>query len=131
MKSIETVLISLARSEFRQKQKLGPKEQAYLARNGLDVITTHALDFVTKRLAPALPDRDGKQTPWRGHPVFVAQHATATCCRGCLAKWHSIEKGRALMPGEIDYIVAVIRRWLEMQATDPPDCIQPKLTDLV
>src|SRR4029079_841739 len=131
MKDIQKVLESLSGSEFRQKQKLGPKDQAYLLSKGLDVITAHAFDFVTKRLAPASPDRDGKQTPWRGHPVFVAQHATATCCRGCLAKWHSIEKGRALMPGEIDYIVAVIRRWLEMQATDPPDSIQPKLTDLV
>jgi hypothetical protein len=35
----------------------------------------------------------------RGHPVFIAQHATATCCRGCLAKWHDIPAGRALTTG--------------------------------
>jgi hypothetical protein len=131
MKDIQKVLESLSGSEFRQKQKLGPKDQAYLLSKGLDVITAHAFDFVTKRLAPASPDRDGKQTPWRGHPVFVAQHATATCCRGCLAKWHGIEKGRVLSAEEIDYVVAIIRRWLETQATDPPDSIQPKLTDLI
>lgn len=51
----------------------------------------------------------------RGHPVFVAQHATATCCRGCLAKWHSIAAGRALSEGERDYVVSVIAAWLERQ----------------
>ena len=113
MKVADEILTSLSRSEFRQKQKLGPKDRAYLINKGLDVVTDHAIDFVTKRLAPASPTRDGKQTPWRGHPVFVAQHATATCCRGCLAKWHRIEKGNPLTSKEIDYVIAVIRRWLE------------------
>ena len=130
MKDIQKVLESLSRSEFRQKQKLGPKDQAYLSSKGLEVITRHAFDFVKKRLAPASPERDGKQTPWRGHPVFVAQHATATCCRGCLAKWHSIEKGRILTAEEVDYVVAVIRRWLETQPTDPADSVQLKLPDV-
>ena len=115
MKNIETVLESLSRSEFRQKQKLGPKDQAYLMSKGLEVITRHAFDFVEKRLAPASPDRDGKQTPWRGHPVFVAQHATGTCCRGCLAKWHYIKKGRELTSEEQDYVVATIERWLKQE----------------
>jgi hypothetical protein len=122
MKDIEKVLVSLSRSEFRQKQKLDAKEKAYLLSKGLDLITSHAIDFVTKRLAPAFPDRDGKQTPWRGHPVFVAQHATATCCRGCLAKWHAIEKGRPLSEQEIDHVVAIIRRWLESQTMGLSSC---------
>ena len=113
MEDIPKILDLLSKSDFRQKQRLGPKDRAYLANKGLDQITLHAMDFVRKRLAPAAPDRDGKQTPWRGHPVFVAQHATATCCRSCLMKWHAIEKGRALTAEEIEYIVAVIRRWLE------------------
>ena len=117
MKDIDTILDSLASSEFRQKQRLGPKDQSYLDRKGLDQITQHAFDFVTKRLAPAWPDRDGKQTPWRGHPVFVAQHGTGTCCRSCLAKWYGIDKGRMLTSAEIDYVVAVIRRWLELRST--------------
>ncbi len=61
------------------------------------------------------PANDGKQTPMRGHPVFTAQHATATCCRGCLAKWHGIEKRRQLTEAEIDYVVGVIRQWLAKQ----------------
>jgi hypothetical protein len=51
----------------------------------------------------------------RNHPVFVAQHATATCCRGCLEKWHAIPKGRELTTDEVEHILAVIRRWLTSQ----------------
>ena len=68
-----------------------------------------------QRLAPAAPRNDGKQTPWRGHPVFVAQHATATCCRGCLAKWHGIERGHELSAPEQNHVLSVIARWLEAE----------------
>lgn len=73
----------------------------------------HALDFVKTRLAPERPRRDGRQTPWKGHPVFVAQHATATCCRGCLAKWHRIPKGAALSAAQQEYVVDIIMTWLK------------------
>lgn len=75
----------------------------------------HAADFIRDRLAPNEPKNDGHQTPMRGHPVFVAQHATATCCRACLAKWHGIAAGQDLTPTESDHVLAVIRRWLEHQ----------------
>jgi hypothetical protein len=48
-------------------------------------------------------------------PVFIAQHATATCCRGCISKWHGIEKGRALNEEEIDYIIGLIMVWIDGQ----------------
>lgn len=75
----------------------------------------HAEEFIAKRLAPAQPSRDGKQTPWRGHPVFIAQHATATCCRGCLQKYHDIPKGAALTDEEQAHVVAAVERWLRTQ----------------
>jgi len=112
------------------RQTLNDKDKGYLTTRGLDAILVHAAEFIEQRLAPRAPRNDGKQTPWRGHPVFVAQHATATCCRGCLAKWHSIEKGRVLTAEEVDYVVAVIRRWLETQPADPADSVQLKLPDL-
>lgn len=77
------------------------------------MVLAHAAEFIDKRLAPAYTANDGKQTPMRKHPVFVAQHATATCCRGCLEKWHAIPKGRELSAEEKQYVVNVIRRWLE------------------
>ena len=75
-------------------------------------ITSHAYDFINKRLAPHFIPNDGKQTPMHGHPVFIAQHATATCCRSCLYKWHKIPLGKALTKKEIDYVVKVIMKWI-------------------
>src|SRR4051812_17283689 len=91
---------------------------------GRALVMQHAREFVERRLAPAYPVRDGSQTPMRGHPVFLAQHATATCCRGCLAKWHHLPKGRELTEDEQRYVVAVIARWLadqERAAPPPPE----------
>ena len=65
-----------------------------------------------KEYAAVIPN-DGKQTPMRGHPVFIAQHATATCCRGCLGKWHKIRAGKELTPRQKEYIVHVIMLWIK------------------
>jgi hypothetical protein len=51
----------------------------------------------------------------RGHPVFIARHATATCCRGCISKWHGVEKGRALNEKKVVFFVALIMGWIEGQ----------------
>jgi Domain of unknown function (DUF4186) len=112
MRDLDSVFPRLAGSTFRSRFRLGPKDRAYLDERGLAVIRSHARDFVAKRLAPAEPVNDGKQTPMRGHPVFVAQHATATCCRSCLAKWHGIAAGRTLSEDEQAHVVSAIERWL-------------------
>jgi hypothetical protein len=117
MKDLEEVFSSLAKSDFRSRIHLRDKERDYLARKGLEVALSHAADFIEKRLAPAAPANDGKQTPWRNHPVFVAQHATATCCRTCLEKWHEIPKGREMTKEEKGYAVEVIRRWLSSESS--------------
>jgi predicted Fe-S protein YdhL (DUF1289 family) len=112
MRDVQDVLSRLARSPFRSGIHLQKKELDYLHKKGMSEILEQAAEFIEKRLAPASPVNDGKQTPWRNHPVFVAQHATATCCRGCLQKWHEIPKGRALTAEEQQYIVEVIGGWL-------------------
>jgi hypothetical protein len=118
MHDLDELFEALGRSEFRRRFRLGAKEAAYLRHKGLDTVLVHARDFVEKRLAPAEPVNDGRQTPMRNHPVFVAQHATGSCCRGCLEKWHNIPKGRALTDREVDYVVAVIRQWLVRQRAE-------------
>lgn len=85
MSTLDPLFARLARSTFRSRFHLGTKERQYCWDKGAETIDKHAADFVAARLAPAHPVNDGKQTPMRGHPVFIAQHATATCCRGCLA----------------------------------------------
>jgi len=112
MRELDNLFASLAKAAFRKKFQLQGKDLEYLHNKGLDTILGHASDFIAKRLAPALPEKDGKQTPFRGHPVFVAQHATACCCRGCLEKWHRIPKGRALSVDEQTYILNVLKGWL-------------------
>ena len=119
MRSATDVFAELGKSKFRSRCRLNEKERAYLVRRGLDVILAHAADFIETRLASATPANDGKQTPWRNHPVFVAQHATATCCRGCLQKWHHIPKGRELTTEERQYVVEIIRHWLDAEMSRP------------
>lgn len=113
--SLDSIFKALNQSSFRSRFYLHQKEYGYLRERGLPVVLQHATDLIARRLAPAFPAKDGKQTPWRGHPVFIAQHATGTCCRGCLAKWHGLPKSRELTAEEQSYVVQVIGHWLEEQ----------------
>ncbi|KRW93119.1 DUF4186 domain-containing protein [Paracoccus sp. MKU1] len=115
----DDVFERLARSAFRSRFRLGPKERAYADARGRGTIAAHARDFIAARLAPADPPNDGRQTPMRGHPVFVAQHATACCCRSCLQKWHRIPQGRMLSPEEQAWIVDLLMRWIDREMGFP------------
>ena len=95
-KEFKKILSSLGKSKFRSSFKLIKKDIEYINRLGITKIELHARDFIIKRIAPTQLKNDGRQTPFKGHPVFKAQHATATCCRGCLSKWYNIPKGRSL-----------------------------------
>lgn len=114
-KNLDYLFDSLSKSKFRSSFHLRTYMKDYINEKGLDVIRSHAYDFVNKRLKEAYPKNDGKQTPYKGHPVFISQHATGTCCRGCLEKWHHIPKGRELTDKEVDYIVNVIMKWIEKE----------------
>lgn len=115
MTSLDEIFARLERSPFRSRFHLRAQDRAYLDQKGLPLILQHAHDFIDRRLAPAHPKNDGKQTPFRGHPVFVGQHATATCCRSCLSKWHNIPSGRALSDEERAHVLAVLERWLRRE----------------
>ena len=111
--SVDARLEALSEQPFRARFHLRGRDAATVELRGMEVVRRHATELLAKRLAPARPHNDGKQTPYRGHPVFVAQHATATCCRGCLERWHEIPKGRELTSEEQAYAVEVICRWIE------------------
>ena len=114
-------LARLQKSDFRSKFHLTEKDKQYIAEKGMDTIRRHAEDFVKKRLAPASIPNDGKQTPMRGHPVFIAQHACACCCRGCLSKWYHIPPGRELADNEQERIVRLLMAWIERQLENDAD----------
>ena len=113
--TIDGRIDSLATHRFRAKFHLYGRERALVQLRGREAIRGHARELIAQRVAPAAPHKDGKQTPYRGHPVFVAQHATATCCRTCLERWHGLPKGRELSRAEQEYVVEVICRWIDRE----------------
>ena len=114
----ERLFERLNRSKFRSKFRLSQADKNYIADKGIEKIRNHAEDFVADRLAPENPKNDGEQTPMKGHPVFVAQHATACCCRGCLEKWHNIPSGKVLTTEEQKYVVDVIMDWINRKTLE-------------
>jgi len=116
MRELDTLFEALARSSFRRRFRINRAMRRYLADRSLATVLEHGRTFLDHRLVPARPENDGKQTPMRGHPIFIAQHATATCCRRCLEKWHGIGRGRQLTEDEVAYILQVIQRWLQGEA---------------
>jgi len=109
---INKKIVSLSLSKFRSSFHLTKKDILYIDKHGLEKICQDAYDIINKRLAPQVNSNDGKQTPFHGHPVFIAQHATGCCCRTCLYKWHHISPNRSLTTNEINYIVAIIMTWI-------------------
>lgn len=120
--NLHALFEALGRSSFRSRFRLRAQEQAYLHAKGMATVAEHARRFIAERLAPAVIGNDGQQTPMRGHPVFVAQHATATCCRQCLQQWHKIATGRALTLQEQAYVLEVLLYWIQQQS---PTMVMP------
>jgi Domain of unknown function (DUF4186) len=110
----------IARHPFRAKFHLRGRDRVTAESSSPATMRLHARDLIARRLAPAEPYKDGRQTPYRGHPVFVAQHATATCCRACLERWHQIPSGRELSREERGYVVNVICGWIESEVAAAP-----------
>jgi hypothetical protein len=132
MRDLDAVFDALDQSAFRRRFALGVREGRYLRERGMQTVIAQARELIAKRLAPPLPPNDGKQTPMRGHPVFIAQHATATCCRACLAKWHGIDAGAALDDAQRRHVVAAIERWLRAQpvSADVPEVVDSPQQEL-
>ena len=114
-RNLEDLFERLSQSKFRSGFHLKEKDKKYVLDKGGDKIREHARDFVSQRLAPAVIPNDGKQTPMKGHPIFIAQHATACCCRGCLEKWHHFPRGKELTEEQQDYVVDVLMEWVGRQ----------------
>ncbi|MBO7147428.1 MAG: DUF4186 domain-containing protein [Lentisphaeria bacterium] len=114
----ESMKPRFAASSFRSRFRLREQDRSYIVLKGWGEIRSQARRIIRERLAPAEPENDGRQTPMRGHVVFIAQHATATCCRGCLFKWHSIVPHKELTEDEIEYVVEMIFCWLQDHAGD-------------
>lgn len=114
-KIINDKLEELSKSKFRSSFHLRNYMKEYIDDKGLSKVKEHAYDFINQKLKPEVILNDGKQTPMKGHPVFIAQHATGTCCRGCLEKWHHIKKGVELTNNQVNYVVELIMAWINRE----------------
>ena len=113
---INKKLYELSLSKFRSSFHLNKKMKEFAKKKGLNIITKHTYDIINARLRIKNPKNDGKQTPMRQvHPVFIAQHACACCCRNCLEKWHHISKNKDLNDNEVNYIVELIIEWIKRE----------------
>jgi hypothetical protein len=109
----------LARSKFRSRFKLTGKDLGTAKKQlASGELRGKAAQWLENKLFCANPENDGKQTPMRGYPVFVAQHATATCCRGCLEKWHRIPQNRPLTLEKRELVLDIILRWIELNSAN-------------
>ena len=80
---IATMLERLSHSQFRAKFALTDKDRAYARTKGKATIDRHAREMLRDRIGAAEPKNDGRQTPWRGHPVF-----RSACYRHMLPRMH-------------------------------------------
>ncbi len=124
------LLDRLSHSKFRASFSLGAADRAYAWSKGIPVVAGHARELLRARVGAARPFKDGKQTPYRGHPVFVAQHATATCCRSCIARWHGIPVGVTLSDRQIERLATLVTAWiqrdLDAHPRPTPASVQPR-----
>ncbi|MDE5586780.1 MAG: DUF4186 domain-containing protein [Bacilli bacterium] len=116
-RQIDEILNKLSKSTFRSSFHLRNYMISYIDEKGMDVVRSHATDFVNQKLGVYDPKKDGKQTPMKNHPVFIAMHACAFCCRGCLEKWYQIPKERDLTEEEKKFIVKLLMTWIEREYT--------------
>lgn len=111
--NLDILMQKLSKSDFRSRFHLKEKDKEYVYKHGMDTMREQAREMLSRRVGDAEPENDGKQTPMKGHPVFISQHATACCCRGCIEKWHRIEKGHKLSEEELEYLTNVIMKYIE------------------
>lgn len=112
MSTIDEALARLEKSKFRSSFHLSSRELEYIEKKDIETVRSHGRDFVRTRLAPAEIPNDGKQTPMRGHPIFVAQHACACCCRSCLEKWYKVRRGVTLSESQQEKILNLLMAWI-------------------
>lgn len=112
---IDQTLFHLAKTKYRRQYVLSPKLKEYCRQTGMEKLRRKAFEIVREKVSSPYYKGEGRQTPLDGHPIYIAMHATGTCCRTCLEVWHSIVSGRRLTEKDIIYIVDTIMEWIKRQ----------------
>lgn len=107
-------LNKLKRSKFRSSFKLDEKDIDTINKKGFEIIRQHAFEILNNRIK-IKKQNDGRQTPLKGYFIFIAQHATATCCRGCIKKWYNIPENSVLSNQQLDFFADLLVFWIKQQ----------------
>jgi hypothetical protein len=104
----------------------------YARRKGRLLLRQAAEHQIRQLVGSAKHPREGFQTARETSPhanaIHYAQHATASCCRRCIAEWHGIPEGRPLSEDEIGYLTQLAMLYLSARIrdlTDSPEAIAP------
>lgn len=97
------------------KFKLKDDQWDYLAKRGFDSILLEGRTLIVKIFSEEAKHHSCKVAPVQNHPIFTALHATGTCCRSSLEKWHKIPKNKELREKDIFYILLVVKEWIIRQ----------------
>ncbi|WP_372655987.1 DUF4186 family protein [Halobacteriovorax sp.] len=97
------------------KFKLKDEQWEYLAKRGFDTILLEGRSLIVKIFNEDSLSHSCKVAPVQTHPIYIALHATGTCCRSSLEKWHKIPKSKELKEKDIFYILLVVKEWIIRQ----------------
>jgi hypothetical protein len=97
----------------------------YARRKGCALLRQAAERQIRQSVGSAKHPREGFQTSRETSPtanaIHFAQHATASCCRRCVAEWHGIPEGRPLSADEIEYLTELAMLYLKARIPNLPD----------
>jgi hypothetical protein len=79
---------------------------------------------LAKGIAPPRPWGDGRRVPvegpkLEGHPLFYAQHATASCCKKCAYYWWGLPRDQQYSDPQLDFLTSMCMGFFETRGLLP------------
>ena len=108
---LKEFLTAILSGEGRFRNKFSPPHLAALERINPSKLPERISTKLRGRVLMK-PKNEGKQTPYTADPIAVASHAMATCCRGCIERWHAIPNDRPLTEAELALLAGVVHAYL-------------------
>ena len=92
-------------------------------KRGRKAIRKKAEEIIAKKIGhPIRTHFDKMCTPKKGSEIIhYGKHATATCCRICLERWHNIPQDVDLTEQQIDYCASLIELFVDDRVPDLTD----------
>lgn len=102
-------------------RKIDQRAVNYALRKGKIELFETAEHIIRKNIAKPADVYGNLATSIEGNAIHYAQHATATCCRKCIEKWHGIPLDQTLTEDQIVYFTKLVILYLKERFPDLPD----------